>query len=250
MARKTYTYDAKTGRFRDASGHFISKAKALRSSVARQQFEKSQRKRKKPSKPAPPPRRSVAKPAPRPPRRPPAARRTFTYDSTLGRFRDSAGKIISKTRGLRSAVARAQYEAAQRRKAKKPPVKKKPPRKAAPPKKKPPRRIKPRRRVRPLISESAKAPGQFTVENVQTLSHEELAEMLLTQVVDGYKRFRFWYKMKSKSVDYPTGIGSTQPLWWTVLTGKKPSLDRTIAFVKGHYGWILGKITMYWMSKR
>lgn len=56
----------------------------------------------------------------------------FRYDAHSGRFYDSEGKRISKERGLRSAVAKAQYEKATKPKKRTPP---KPTSKKAAPKK-------------------------------------------------------------------------------------------------------------------
>ncbi|RJP44489.1 hypothetical protein C4587_01760 [Candidatus Parcubacteria bacterium] len=101
-----------------------------------------------------------------------------------------------------------------------------------------------------MIAESSRAPGQYTVENVDRISYSDLAEMLLTQVAAGFERFRFWFKMKKRSPDYPAGIGSTQPLYQTIAVGKTPSFQHALEFVQGKRKWIMGKIFMYWMSKR
>lgn len=82
-------YDAKSKRFRDERGRLVSKDRAMRSSVARREYEQAQRKRKvSPAKPptkqpaAPPAKKSPAKkpPAKKPPakkspaKKPPAKR--------------------------------------------------------------------------------------------------------------------------------------------------------------------------------
>ena len=225
MARKTYSYDPKSGRFRDAQGHFISKAKALRSSIARAQYEAAQRPARRP-KPTP-------RPAPRPaPTRKPTPVRAFRYDPKTGRFYDSQGKRISRERGLKSRIARAQFEASLK------------------PKKPTKRRPSRPRKHKVMISEQAKARGQFTVENVQSIGLSDLAEMLLTQVGAGFERFRFWYKMKKRTTAYKKGIGSTMPLHYSVVVGKSPNYQHALDFVSGKRGWIYGKIFMYWMSKR
>jgi hypothetical protein len=64
-------YDRKAGRFRDASGRFVSHTRGLKSSIARAQYLRvvrpKPRPRPKPVKPAPPPRRVVAPPWELPP---------------------------------------------------------------------------------------------------------------------------------------------------------------------------------------
>jgi len=61
VSRPHITYDARSGRFRDAKGHFIPKARALKSSIARAQYQaaiappKPKTKPKRPRKPKAPP---------------------------------------------------------------------------------------------------------------------------------------------------------------------------------------------------
>jgi len=58
-------YDKKLGRFRDDSGRLVSRDRAMRSSVARREFEAATKPKRKP-KPAPPPAPVKRKPAPPP----------------------------------------------------------------------------------------------------------------------------------------------------------------------------------------
>lgn len=77
------------------------------------------------------------------------------YDKKLGRFRDDAGRLVSRDRAMRSSVARREYEAAQR----KPKPKPKPPaplpkRKPPPP---PPPPPKPKRKPKPKAKTPSKS---------------------------------------------------------------------------------------------
>lgn len=64
------------------------------------------------------------------------------YDSKLRRFRDSTGKMVSKTRAMRSSIARREYEAARRKKL---------PRKVSPAKLPPKPKPKPKPKVKPKV---------------------------------------------------------------------------------------------------
>lgn len=70
-------YDRKLKRFRDDSGHFVSRERAMHSSVARRELAAAQRKpRKKPTpKPPPPPAKARKRPTPKPPPPPAKARK-------------------------------------------------------------------------------------------------------------------------------------------------------------------------------
>ena len=76
-------YDPKLKRFRDSSGKLVTQDRAMRSSVARREFDAAQRKPKpappkpKPAPPKPkpaPPKRKPAPPPPPPPKRKPKAK--------------------------------------------------------------------------------------------------------------------------------------------------------------------------------
>lgn len=69
-------YDPKTKRFRDDKGRLVARDRAMRSSIARREYEKAQKAKPKPkpkpkTPPPPPPKKRKAKPAPPPPPPPP-----------------------------------------------------------------------------------------------------------------------------------------------------------------------------------
>lgn len=86
------------------------------------------------------------------------------YDKKLGRFRDDSGRIVSRDRAMRSSVARREYEAAQRKPAKRksvpppppPPKKRKPPPPPPPPPLPPPPSPPPKKRKPKAPSRSRK----------------------------------------------------------------------------------------------
>lgn len=65
-------YDPKTKRFRDDKGRLVARDRAMRSSIARREYEKAQKAKPKPkpkTPPPPPPKKRKAKPAPPPPKK-------------------------------------------------------------------------------------------------------------------------------------------------------------------------------------
>lgn len=170
------------------------------------------------------------------------------YDAKVKRFRGPDGRFISYKRGIRSAPARKQYNRAPKKRRYLPPPSKpkvKPKvskaRKKLPTKKKPP--------PVPVIFELTKAPGQFMVFNAEAFTVTQLARLLLMQIEAGNMRFRFWYRLPEISIDYPTGIGSTEPLFKSRLTVNEV-LSEVVGFIKGRGGFIKGKIIEYWFSRR
>ena len=173
----------------------------------------------------------------------------LSYDRKVKRFRDAQGRFVSYDRGIRSAQARKQYRKAPKKARYVPPAKKLPP-------PSPKRKIKKKKRkVRkappptPSIYEVAAAPGQQVMANAWAYTLAQLAALILSQIKDGVFRFRFWYRLPEISAEYPLGIGSTQPLLANVIT-KNNRLSEVKAFLNGRKGYIKGKVTTYWFSRR
>lgn len=175
----------------------------------------------------------------------------LSYDRRAKRFRDAKGRFIPLSRGLKSAFARKQYYKAPK-KARYVPKPAPPPKPLAPVKKKAKKKVK--RKVKPApmpaITEVPEAPGQFIISNASHFNLDQLAALILSNIKAGAFSFRFWYRLPDGiSINYPTGVGSTQPLHKSRIT-RNDRLSEVKGFLRGRGGRIKGKVTVYWYSRR
>ena len=113
--------------------------------------------------------------------------------------RDSKGRFVSAKRRKRiTVVKKAKFKAVKKPKAKQ----------------------KPKCNFRPTFEKIVPGiTGHYNVVGVKHLSKECLAILLDNQLKRGALRFRLWYKVES-SPQYPNGIASTEPFWYTKFQGK------------------------------
>ncbi len=228
MTRRVYySFDRRSGRWRDRSGRFAPRERAER--WAKRQGlvpTATQRPRKKK-------RQTSAKKSPRP------TQRKIVKASSVG----AKKKTLKK-----KAVKKATSTPSKRRSVIRPKSRRKPKPKAVP--------VPVRVRKRFLVSYSPTVPGQVTVENVNRLTPLELASVIWRMIQDGYRRWRFWYDMSGSvfSLHYPQGYGSTIPIDTSVIAGsnKTPDFGTLLSYVQGRFGapWnVDGPIVQFWAMR-
>jgi hypothetical protein len=181
----------------------------------------------------------------------------LSYDAGVSRFRDSRGRFVSYTKGIRSSTARTEYYSTPVARRYVP--KKKPRKKLIAPLK--PRIIPPSKL--PDYFEGAVyvgpdrqyVPNQTMIEGIARWGIMTLANLIHQQIQKGFIRFRFWYKVVKSGFIYTdttrsgSKIGSTGPIMNNVIA-YNGTLTEVISFLQGRGNFINGKVVYYWISKR